>query len=296
MSTLTAVEVSAVVSAVVTTSFNTIVRYGERLSTFVRTRLPDDHTAIYSGSLRLGVQSQTDRVAVQVSSAPSRRLKRKGMEIDAAIAAVDSWFGSHFPVFPERSGPDIGVSFTVMMEDDALSVDRRLWLYPSGRIDLYWCIPVPSHEYPAPLEVMTLLWPLVMLVTFVRSADYYRIWARPRGRVRRHFDWRFVASMDIYGKDRQSRSWELQFPGPAPRRAADRMAFCPSSGYAAEELTGWPVARPMDSLVRVALRSVLFHNGYHDVEAAVDDVVARHQREVSDHDTAAGSATRSLPC
>ena len=105
MSTLTAVEVSAVVSAVVTTSFNSIVRYGERATTFVRTRLPDDHTAIDAGSLRLGVQGQTDRVAVRVSSAPSRRLRREGMDIDAAVTAVETWFGSHFP--PVRSGPGL---------------------------------------------------------------------------------------------------------------------------------------------------------------------------------------------
>jgi hypothetical protein len=146
MSTLTAVEVSAVVSAVVTTSFNAVVRYGERVSTFVRTRLPDDHTAIDAGSLQLGVQGQPDRVAVQVSSAPSRRLRREGMDIDAAIAAVETWFGSQFPLVAERSGPDIGVSFAVMMEDDRLSVDRRIWLYPSGRVDLYWCVPMPGHE------------------------------------------------------------------------------------------------------------------------------------------------------
>jgi hypothetical protein len=275
MSTLTAVEVSAIVSAVVTTSFNTIVRYGERVSTFVRTRLPDDHTAIDAGSLRLGVQGQIGCVAVQVSSAPSRRLKREGMDIDAAIAAVETWFGGHFPLVAERSGPDTGVSFAVMMEDDPLSVDRRIWLHPSGRIDLYWCIPTPSHDDPSPLEVMTLLRPVVMLNRFVRSADYDRIWSWPRGRIRRHFDWRFVASMDIYDKDRRSRSWELRFPGSAPRRAADRRAFCPASGYATKELTGWPVARPTSSLVQVALRSILFHNGYHDVDAAVDDVEAR---------------------
>ena len=96
----------------------------------------------------------------------------------------------------------------MMMEDDPLSVDRRIWLYPSGRVDLYWCVAIPSHDDPAPLEVMTLLGPLVMLNRFVRSAEYDRVWSWPRRRIRRHFDWRFVASMDVYDKDRRSRSWE----------------------------------------------------------------------------------------
>lgn len=277
MSTLSAVEVSALVSAVVTTSFNTVVQYGERLSTFVRTRLPDDHTAINAGSLRLGVDSQIDRVAVQVSGAPSRRLKHEGMDIDAAVTAVEDWFGADFPMTPERSGPDIGISFAIMMDDDAFSVDRRLWLYPSGRVDLYWCIPLPNRDDPTPLDVRTLLEPLLMLTSFVRSTDYDRIWTRSRLRFRKRFDWRFVAAMYINDKDHHNRSWELQFPGPAPRRAAERSAFCPSSGYAAQELTGWSMVRPTDSLVRVTLRSILFHNGYHDVEAAVDDIMTRLQ-------------------
>jgi hypothetical protein len=257
------------VSGVVTTSFNTVVRYGERLLAFVKARLPDDHTAIHAGSLRLAVDAQGDRLAVQVSSAPSRRLKRVGLDIDAATSAVHAHFGAWVPASPDRSGPDIGVSYTVMMEDDPYSVDRRIWLNPSGRVDLYWCLPAACRDDPVPIDVADFMRPLLMLTEFIRSSDYDRIYARRRLRFRRRFDWRFVAAMHIYDPDRRARSWVLRFPGPAPRRAADRQAFCPSVGYAATELRGWPTVRESGPLIRVALRSVLFHNGYHDVEEAV---------------------------
>jgi hypothetical protein len=274
MSVLTTVEVSAVVSAVVTTSFNTVVRYGERLAVFLRTRLPDDHMAINDGLLTLGVDHQTNQLAVQVSGAPSRRLRYPGMNIDAAIEATRAWFGAYFPEVPERSGPDVGVCFTVMRADDSFTVERRLWMYPSGRIDLYWCLPVEASPDLRPIDILKLLEPLVMLATFVRVGDYDRIWARRRLRFRKRFDWRFFAAMYIRSNEHQAVSWSLRFPGPAPRRATDRAAFCPAVGYGAHEMTGWPMTRPLNALLETALRSVLFHNGYHDVEAAVDDVSA----------------------
>jgi len=269
MSALTTVEISALVSGVITTSFNAMVRYGERLLAFLKARLPDDHTAIHSGSLRLGVDAQTDRLAIQVSGAPSRRLKRIGLNIDVATSAVRARFGAWFPDAPDRSGPDIGVSYTVMMRDDPYLVDRRIWLQPSGRVDLYWCLPAACRDDPVAIDVADFMRPLLMLSDFIRSPDYDRVYVRRRVRFRRRFDWCFVAAMYIYDPNRRARSWVLRFPGPAPRRAADRQAYCPSVGYAASELRGWPMVRRSGPLAKIALRSVLFHNGYHDVEEAV---------------------------
>jgi hypothetical protein len=283
MSALSTVEVSAIVSAVVTTSFNTVIRYGEQLVEFVKTRLPDDHTALYAGTLRLGVDAQTDSLAVQVSSAPSRRLKRAGLDIDQATAVVRSRFGEWFPEKPERSGPDIGVSYTVMKEEDSYTVDRRIWLYPSGRVDLYWCLPASLPDDPVPIDLAEFLRPLLMLAALVGSSDYYRVYARRPLRFKHRFDWSFVAAMHIYDRQRAARNWILRFPGPQPRRAADRQAFCPSAGYAADELRGWPMGRPVEELVRVALRSVLFHNGYHDVEDALTNAVCHIGAPPADH-------------
>ncbi len=275
MSGLSAVEISAIVSAVVTTSYNTVVGFGSRLVASIRQRVPDDHTALHAGSLRLGVENQVDLLAVQVSAAPSRRLRHRGLDIDAAITAVHTFFGDALPAEPERSGPDIGVSFAVMQANDAMSVDRRLWLHPSGRIDLYWCIPMSPATDPQPLDVLDLLSPLVTLARFLRSGSYDEIWRRRRLRWRRRFDWCFVAAMYVYNEQRTPRNWELSFPGFAPRRATDRHAFCPSAGYAADELRGWPMIRPTRRLIEVAVRSLLFHNGYHDVDDAVADVAQR---------------------
>lgn len=265
------VAISAAVSAVVTVVVGTMVNWGERIVGWLRHKLVPDHLAIGSGTVSVSsVATSSDAsVRILVSVAPSRSRRRQEVLPDHAIELVNSRFPG-FPSDPVFSMPGEGVRFESIGSTDHNSV----WVRASGRVDLRVALPTSAAELgPISISINDVVRPILDMTEAVRSAEYAQAFGR---RTRRRVDWAIAVSQTAVVKDRGSQSWsQLRFPGQEPARSGTaQQAYCPSDGYASKGLRGWRVGRSDSALLRVFLRDFLYQNGYHNVDDAIDAVIA----------------------
>lgn len=285
------VAISAAVSAVVTVVVGTLVAWGERVYSGIRRAVLPDHQAILSGGVSASsvATSSTDQVRVLVAVAPNRSLRRKTIVPDDAIRFVAGNFGDQFPREPVQSMPTYGVRFEA---GEGIQPDIA-WVRATGRVELSVAIPTTAAD-PGPISVsiVDVLRPILAIRSAVQSPAYVRTYGRRLPGFRRRFDWIIAVSQTVQVPGMGGQSWEqLMLPGAVPPRAGTRQqASCPADGYATRRLRSWGMGRPRSELIRVFLRAFLYENGYHDVDAAIEDVI----RAVDTSQGAAGSRREAL--
>lgn len=267
------VAISAAVSAIVTVLVGTLLNWGERVATYVRTRVVPDHAPLAVGSgWSTQAASATERVRVLVCCAPNRSLRSRDVDPDEAVEFVREQLPGLFLDEPVFSMPPHGVRF----EASGGVENGYAWVDASGRIDL--CVNVPTEPPdPGPITIALtdLVEPVLTVLHAVRSISYDRTFGRRLPGFRRRFDWAIAVSPTINVPDRGGVSWnDIRFPGRRPPRAGTKQqAYCPPAGYAATELRSWRVQRSAEVLVRLYIRDLLQQNGFHSVEDAIDDAI-----------------------
>jgi hypothetical protein len=237
----------------------------------VRRIVAPDHLPLQLGSgWSTNAISGTGKVRMLVCCAPNRSLRRKEVNPDQAVALFRAQFAGLFPVEPVFSMPEHGVRFA----PDGGTDGGYGWVHASGRVDLSMNIPTEVHDAGSiTISVLDVVDPVLRVVAAMRSAAYRGTFgARVLG-LRRRFDWAIAVSPTVVVPEWGSASWTaLMFPGAIPPRAGtQQQASCPPLGYAAAALRNWDVRRPDTDVLRVFLRDFLYQNGYHNVDAAVED-------------------------
>jgi hypothetical protein len=271
---VTTAEISAAVSAVTTAVVGTALNWGSRLTAWLRSTVPDDHRALLASARPLtSAESTTGQLRVLVA-APSRRLRRDGLDPDAVTTMVarhlDRAFGA-----PDYSSLT-EVRYTIRSGDPGQTFLRQLHLSRGGAVALDWSVeqaPVADDDTVG-LPLLEFLRPLLTLLLLLRGPAYDEVYRRRRLRFRRRCDWFIAVAASVIDDSGRSRYWVPVFPGRSARRAAEQRPSAPVGGISLPELRGWPSRRPWDAFVRAALRGLLHENGYHDVGGAIEDAVA----------------------
>lgn len=241
-------------------------------------RLRDDHSAIAPGAwpYRCPPEPGTPDVWVQVICAPSRTLHRPKFNVGRAITFVQDHYPGHFPVTAEISTVRDGLQFNKSYQD-GIHNNGLARVCTNGRLDL--TLPVQVHSdaerNTSSLDILDLLGPIRLVAAASASPDYDEIFHTRRVRRGRRFDWSIAVSITVTCTDGTRQAWEqLRFPGRTPARAGQQRAFCPIGGFAAGQLNSRRATRPVEELLRTFLTSFLAENGYHETEAAIDDVLS----------------------
>lgn len=264
------------VSGLTTALVGSAIKWGGTLLAKARSRLPDDHTALLRGGAGINaVSSFQGLIPIFVACAPSRHLRKSGFDPDLANEIVEAQFLGMYPDGPDFSTPVQGSRYQVNTDDQLHYMLRRTWICPDGRVDLYITVdPTPLEgATEVGLPILEVLRPLLLLLFLIQSGNYDRLFKRPRHCLRRRFDWFFAVSGDVQMTDSQRAFWIPQFPGRSARRPVSQPSFCPSEGFGFRELRGWSTRKSWEDFSRIALRSLLQYNGYHDNDGAIDDVI-----------------------
>lgn len=268
------VAVSAAVSAVVSALFAATMRWGGRIVAAVRSKVVADHQPLYQAGWALSRAESTDgRLRVNVSCAPERSRRRVELDPDDDIRFVRAELAGWVTADPAVSSPTTGVRF----EAPGGTQEGYVWVWPSGRVDLSWHLPVPAEvDGRVIVALLDVLRPVVALAQAVRARSYRTVFPDGwRARIRR-LDWCVTVATSIVDATGVTRSWDdVAFPGRRPARAGSQLqAFCPPGGFGAEGLRGSKPSRPLGELISIVLDDLLKTNGYHDVGDAIADTVA----------------------
>ena len=279
----TTVTVSAAVSAVVSVVIGSLLKWGERVISWIRRVVPPDHRPLRSSTIR--VDGADHQVNLLVCCAPNRSLRHKEIDPGKAIRLVHQQFPGLFQGEPEFSMPWHGVSFAAGGDSNGASI----WVYASGCIALR--LSLPTTPNPVTISIADLVQPLLTMRETVRSPAYKQVFGARLPGLGRRFDWGIAVSPTVSTLQGQV-SWEdLVFPGRRPQRAGtDRRASCPSGGFAAGKLNNWSPRRSSADLVQIFLKDFLQQNGFHDVEPAIQDTL----RALRPGDAATASADSSV--
>jgi hypothetical protein len=256
------------------------IKWGRAFLAAIGTRVRPDHRTLHGGrAWGLSAQitaGQQCSIRVLVACAPSRSLARtNAVDPDLAIPFVRESFPGMFPDEPAVSLPGEGVRFSA--DPDGSSMSGYAWVWATGRVDLAVDIALdcgPDQRFTIPLvEVLS---PIMLMAAAMSGPGYARVYGKTRTRLPRRFDWFIAVSTNFLGPDACTVQWDgITFPGRCPPRAGStRINFCPAGGYARERLRNWKAGGPVSVLLAVFLEDFLKQNGYHDVGAAVADVIA----------------------
>lgn len=248
----------------------------------IRTRLVADHQAITN------VQANPSHTYMAfyafVAVAPSKLVKPLPVLdlMDQADEFVHSLFPGVFPREPEYAGHEL-VRYVALPTRER-EAETRIIFYPSGLIELHWCLATPP-------QVLLPLDQLVDVVQRVRDAvasgAFQRLHRRRRWARRRKVDWR-IGINPYAAISNNSISWATAGPPDlAPtRRDPGRRPSCPPEGYAASQLRSAKPTATLRDLLTPAMTELLAAGGYSGGEA-IRASVARYVDR--------GMAPRELP-
>lgn len=259
--------ISTAVSTVVASAF----KWGGGLLTRFRARLAPDHHPLHAGDWALPHSFDgSARFRIFVACAPDRSRKQTEIDPDKAIEFVRAAFSEYANAEPRRSLPQSGIKFEATSPDPDVP---HVWVWTGGRVDYSTFVDaIPTPDGGRTLAITAILQPILTMTRATTCEEYAKVFPR-RGLRRRRLDWFITVSTNVRSADHQSLPWTaLTFPGRSPDRAGDQMPYCPQEGYGRKALTSWRPHRPTEELVAAFLDSFLKQNGYHNCDAAIEDV------------------------
>jgi hypothetical protein len=293
-----AIIIAAVLGAAVGALTTASLKWGRSAVAVVMARIRRDHRTLHGGrawglpqSVSAGTQCS---VRVLVACAPSRAIRRSGIDPDRAIPFIRESFPGMFPDEASLSLPQEGVEFTVSSYGDP--GDGYAWAWASGRVDLAVNVQLdgePGQRFVIP--VLEVLRPIALMANAVSGPGYTKVYGTTRTRLAHRFDWFITVSMNFRRPDACTMEWDdIAFPGRRPSRAGSgQRTFCPVGGYAAAKLRDWKAGSSVANLLVMFLEDFLKQNGYHDIADAVTDSVTAAM--VPKRTTARAPGTHKLP-
>jgi hypothetical protein len=252
------------------------LKWGKQALAAIRAKLTPDHQALFQRPAWGLMTVQSDgikRIRLVIACAPSRSLHRTTFSPDAAIRLICSQFPGRFPDQPATSDLRTGVKFTA--SPTGSTQDGYAWAWVTGRLDLSTYIQMEPASGRFVVPVMDILQPIAQVADAVASPAYAGVFGSPRWPRPRRFDWFIGISGDLVRDDGGTVPWDdLDFPGRRPQRAGTQQyPYCPTGGFAREQLRSWNPKRPLSHLLQVFLADFLQTNGYHDIDDAITDTI-----------------------
>jgi hypothetical protein len=268
-----------VATAIVLAALAVATRRGRAFLGEAIRRVQADHRSLHAGPwpVHLPPDADSSGARILILCAPSRSLINSNFDLLGAVEFARTRLG--FGGEPAYSSLKDGVR---LEKSCGGSFSDYIWVCTNGKLELSVTVSVITDPNGRRcLDVTELLNPLAAVAHAVSSADYRVLYGLPRRAVRMKTDW--LIGVSTYSRLEGAAplpSWsDLVFPEASPLRlVADRLPFCPPTGYAASELQSWEIDRPTPDLLRIFLRSFLLENGYHEVDPAIEQTVAGFRR------------------